>query len=90
MDVEDYSLDESHSYGLLQHYGMPTPIVDFTKDIRHAFAFAVSGSAGVARMAVMKPIEAHRVAGAVDFTGHPWAERAQRQAAFGIYRRTIC
>src|SRR5579864_5317569 len=84
VDMEDYSLDEPHAYGLLQHYGLPTTIVDFTGNLSYAFAFAASGKATVGRVAVLRLPEASEFTRVIDFTGHPWAERAQRQAAFGV------
>jgi hypothetical protein len=79
---ETYSLNEYQAYGLLQHYYLPTTIIEFTGDLTNAFAFAGSGSASVGRIAVLHlPGAFDRV---IDFTDHPWAERAQRQAAFGV------
>jgi len=77
-----YSLNEHLAYGLLQHYGLPTTVIDFTGDLTNAFAFAASGDDTVGRVAVLiMPKCLERV---IDFTDHPWAERAQRQAAFGL------
>jgi hypothetical protein len=77
-----YSLNERQAYGLLQHYGLPTTIMDFTGDLTNAFAFAASGVSSVGRVAVLTlPGCLERV---TDLTDHPWAERAQRQAAFGV------
>ena len=79
---ETYSLNEHLAYGLLQHYGLPTTVIDFTGDLTNAFAFAASGDHPVGRVAVLTMPEClERV---IDFTDHPWAERAQRQAAFGL------
>jgi hypothetical protein len=79
---ETYSLNEHQAYGLLQHYGLPTTIIDFTGDLTSAFAFAASAERTVGRVAVLTLPEClERV---IDFTDHPWAERAQRQAAFGV------
>jgi hypothetical protein len=79
---ETYALDEHQAYGLLQHYGVPTTIIDFTGDLTNAFAFAAAGSSTVGRLAVLDlPKALDRV---IDFTDHSWAERAQRQAAFGV------
>ena len=50
---DDYSLDEDSAIGLLQHYGLPTWMVDFTARLCCAFAFAAAGSATVGRVAVM-------------------------------------
>jgi hypothetical protein len=81
---EDYSLDEQRAWGLLQHYGIPTNIVDFTGSLDFAFAFAARGESEIGRIAVLKLPEAFAAARVINFTGHPWAERAQRQAAYGV------
>lgn len=79
---ETYTLNEHQAYGLLQHYGLPTTIIDFTGDLKSAFVFAAAGRSTVGRLAVLHlPTALDRV---IDFTDHPWAERAQRQAAFGV------
>ena len=79
---ETYSLTEPQAHGLLQHYGLPTTVIDFTGDLTNAFAFAASGVHAVGMVAVLTlPNCLERV---VDFTDHPWAERAQRQGAFGV------
>jgi hypothetical protein len=79
---ETYALNEHQAYGLLQHYGLSTAIIDFTGDLTNAFAFAAAGRSTVGRLAVLDlPKALDRV---IDFTDHPWAERAQRQAAFGV------
>jgi hypothetical protein len=79
---DTYSLTEHQAHGLLQHYGLPTTVIDFTGDLTNAFAFAAAGDHTVGRVAVLTAPEClERV---IDFTEHPWAERAQRQAAFGL------
>ena len=76
-------LDPIGALALLQHYGLPTRIVDFTASLGYAFAFATAGTSSIGRVAVMPrmPSKALRV---VDLIAHPWAERAQRQGAFGV------
>src|ERR1700733_1247667 len=79
---ETYALNEHQAYGLLQHYRLPTTIIDFTGDLTNAFVFAAAGRSTVGRLAVLDlPKALERV---IDFTDHPWAERALRQAAFGV------
>ena len=79
---ETYALNEYEAYGLLQHYHLPTTIIDFTGDLTNALAFAALGEHTVGRVGVLtSPQCLERV---IDFTGHPCAERAQRQAAFGV------
>jgi hypothetical protein len=77
---QPYSLDRMGAMGLLQHYGLPTRMVDFTANLNYAFAFAVSGTSSRGRVAVMpRAPQSLRI---VDLMAHPWAERAQRQGAY--------
>jgi hypothetical protein len=68
---------------LLQHYGMPSRIVDFTGDLGRAFDFAGNGDSDVGRLAVL-PYVPSATGPMFGFFDHPWAERAQRQAACGV------
>lgn len=77
------ALNRVSALALLQHYGLPTRIVDFTGNPAFAFAFAASGTSSVGRVAVM-PREPSSTVTVVDLMAHPWAERAQRQGGFGI------
>jgi len=79
---EPYSLDRMSAVGLLQHYRLPTRMVDFTANLNYAVAFAVTGSSSTGRVAVM-PCASQGVH-IVDLMAHPWAERAKRQGAYGI------
>jgi hypothetical protein len=78
-----YSLDRSAALALLQHYRMPTRIIDFTGHLGIAFAFAASGNAPVGRVAVL-PYESCQSVRLLELSAHPWASRAQRQAAYGV------
>jgi hypothetical protein len=80
---EREGLNRAQAFALLQHYGMPSWIVDITGNLGLAFAFAAQGDSSVGRLAVVPNV--YRQKGqVVDFSAHPWAERAQRQAAFGV------
>jgi hypothetical protein len=81
---DDYSLSEHQAYGLLQHYGMPTPMIDFTGDLGVAFAFAAAGTSSIGRIAALPMRLAGSQSLVTDLWSHPWAERPQRQAAFGV------
>jgi hypothetical protein len=81
---DDYSLDEHSAIGLLQHYGLPTWMIDFTARLGYAFAFAAAGSAAVGRVAVMPLRAFSETRGVVNLKDHQWAERPRRQAAFGV------
>jgi hypothetical protein len=78
----DYGLDELSACGLLQHYGLPTPMLDFTANSGHAATFAVSGEDSIGRICVLPTLRlGSRV---VNWTAHGWAERAYRQLGFGV------
>jgi len=77
----DFGLDESSALALLQHYGFPTTIIDFTGNLACAFAFAAKRPSGVGRVAIVPRESLARV---LDLTEHEWAERPRRQAAFGL------
>lgn len=78
---EDLSLPGA--FALLQHYRMPSRIVDFTGDLGIAFAFAGCGEYAIGRLAVM-PFLPGQPGPILELFAHPWAERAQRQAAYGV------
>jgi hypothetical protein len=79
---EPFSLDRMGAVALLQHYRVPTRMVDFTANLNYAFAFAVTGTSSTGRVAVMP--RAQQSVRIVDLMAHPWAERAQRQGAYGV------
>ena len=80
---EDYGNNEWNAEGLLQHYGVPTEVIDFSSSLEVAAAFAASKLAGAGRVCILtKPIGSE--AATIEYTDHPWAERAVRQKAFGI------
>jgi FRG domain len=68
---------------LVQHYGMPSRVVDFSGDLGIAFDFAGKGDSAVGRLGVL-PYVPSETGPMFKFFDHPWAERAQRQEAFGV------
>jgi hypothetical protein len=78
---EDLTWPQAFAY--LQHYGMPSRIVDFTGDLTLAFAFAGYRDSDVGRLGVL-PYVRGEIGPMFRLSDHPWAERAQRQAAFGV------
>ena len=79
---EDQTLLQACAH--VQHYGMPSRIVDFTGDLARAFEFAGDGDSDTGRLAVL-PYVPSETGPMFRFSDHPWAERAQRQAAFGVF-----
>lgn len=79
----DYDNSEWSADGLLQHYGIPTEVIDFSSSLKVAAAFAVSKPQRYGRICIVtKPIGFE--AETVEYIDHPWAVRARRQKAFGI------
>ena len=83
LQQSDYGLTSVEGLALLQHYGWPTEIFDFTSSLRVALAFAGSKPVNIARICVI-PYEQSLGGHILDLSGHPWAARAQRQSAFGL------
>ena len=80
----DYGLHEYGAWGLLQHYGLPTRMIDFTGILSVAFAFAAGQMTDIARVAAM-PLPVAKSHGLlVDLHDHKWAHRAHQQAAFAF------
>jgi hypothetical protein len=86
--VDDYQLDEHHATGLLQHYGVPTYVIDFTTHLGHAVTFAVMGGSDVGRLAVMPSRSFELAETVIDLRNHRWAERPRRQQALGVIMPT--
>jgi hypothetical protein len=82
--ADGYSLDDHRATGLLQHYGLPTFMIDFTAHLGHALSFAAIGEHDIARIAVMPTRSFEFTDLVVDLRKHPWAERPRRQQGFGI------
>lgn len=80
---DGYDNSEWEAEGLLEHHGVPTGIVNFTASPEVAAAFAASGDADQGRICILTRPYGDEAA-VVDYTQHPWAERALRQRAFGI------
>jgi hypothetical protein len=80
---DDYNSSEWEAEGLLEHYGVPTGLVNFSSSPEVAAAFAAFGDSDRGRICILtRPFGGD--AAVVDYTQHPWAERALRQKAFGI------
>jgi hypothetical protein len=79
-----YDLDTLSAVALLQHYGIPTTMIDFTRSLETAFAFAAKEASRVARVAIMPRRVPPGLAHVIDMTAHTWAVRPVRQTAFGV------
>jgi hypothetical protein len=69
----------------MQHYGLPTPFIDFTANINTAAFFAADGEASeMGTVAVIRSAKAVQVGALYNLDMHPWAERARRQSAYAF------
>lgn len=80
---KDYSLDEHSAIGLLQHYSLPTPLIDFTCHLGNAIAFAGNG-ARTGRICVIPTASLPGWVTVVNLMEHARCVRPCRQSAFGI------
>jgi hypothetical protein len=81
---DGYDNSEWDAEGLIEHYGVPTVITNFSSSPDVAAAFATSGDFNSGRICILTRPYSCQEAAVVDYTRHPWAERALRQKAFGI------
>lgn len=82
---QPYNLSEYEALAVLQHYGLPTIMLDFSSDPGVAMTFAIGdGGNDYGRIAVL-PIGAyHRGISVANLRDHRWAVRPQRQGGFGV------
>jgi hypothetical protein len=86
---DGYSLADHAATGLLQHYGLPTFMIDFTAHVGHALTFAATGKHDIARIAVVPGrFRDSAEAFVVDLRKHEWVERPRRQKGLGVVMPT--
>jgi hypothetical protein len=81
----DYDNTEADAEGLLEHYGVPSPIINFTSspDIAAVFAAAADADAEYGRICILtRPYKGGAMV--FDYRQHPFAVRAWRQMGFGV------
>lgn len=77
------------SAGFLQHYGMPTGLLDVTSDLDIAAYFASGGEVGESGLFCVLPVDVvAQHSTIIDLTQHPYAERPRRQSAYALWHRT--
>jgi hypothetical protein len=82
-DLQEFlGLDPGLAWGFLQHYEMPTELLDLTSDPAVAAFFAAGGDVGSSGLFASIPIEKLGDADLQDLRNHPKAERPRRQSAF--------
>lgn len=78
--------NEITTRGLLQHYGLPTRMIDFSCALDVAVTFASRSSVPVARIAVIDLKQAYGAGvGISDLRSEVAGSRPQRQQAFGLF-----
>jgi hypothetical protein len=80
---KDYGNSEWNSEGLLEHYGIPTEVINFSSALDAVGAFAASRESERGRICTLTRAIG-RDAAIVEYADHPWAERAVRQKAYGV------
>ncbi len=83
-------LDKSDSLAFLQHYGMPTQMIDFTSKLNVAALFATASDARseqgiIGVLPIPARFENFRV---FDHTAH-YGKRPEKQYAYGVYSENI-
>jgi hypothetical protein len=84
MHKEEYAQSKDEAVGFLQHYGLPTPIVDFTADPLLALTFAGTTEQHEVCIGVMPWPDEPSLVKVYKHWNHPWANRARRQEAVGV------
>jgi hypothetical protein len=87
MELQEFSnLTPMYSAAYLQHYGLPTELLDITSSIDIAAYFASCGKIGdVGLMCVLSIKEIYNQSKIIDLTEHPSAERPRRQFAYAFF-----
>ncbi len=76
------------SEGFLQHYGLPTELIDATSSLEVAAYFASDGKVGGEGLMCIFPVEViSKNSRVIDLRQHPFAERAIRQSAFVVFNK---
>jgi hypothetical protein len=80
------SMSRGESLGFLQHYGVPTELIDVTSDISVAISFASRLRVGDVGSVCIVPTKSLEGRGELhDLRRHPFARRPQRQSAFAVH-----
>ena len=88
-DLQDMlKLEPMLSEGFLQHYGMPTRLLDVTDDLDIAAYFASGGKIGERGLICVFPLDVvSRNSIVIDLRNHPGAIRPRRQSALAFWNR---
>jgi hypothetical protein len=89
--IEFLSISSAQAIGFLQHYGMPTEVLDFTSEPLVAAYFASGADIGSVGLVAAVPDSdpLHELAEFEDLTHHPMALRPRVQRAFTFYSEEL-
>lgn len=84
---EELKVNEKYSAAYVQHYGLYSQLLDFTSDldICSRFASSTCSSDKPGRICVLDVKKANKNSITLDLGIHPFAARARRQRAYGVY-----
>lgn len=86
--ARDYDLSAFEALALLQHYGLPTVMIDCTSSAGTAMAFAIGDPKRQkierGRICVVSTGSFQKGLTVAELSEHPWAVRARRQDAFAV------
>ncbi|XZF14582.1 FRG domain-containing protein [Chitinophagaceae bacterium MMS25-I14] len=87
MELQEFSnLSPMYSAAYLQHYGLPTELLDITSSLEIAAYFASCGKIGDEGLLCVLPTQdIYTQSKIIDLTDHPSAERPRRQFAYGFF-----
>lgn len=87
IELQKFSnLSPMYSAAYLQHYGLPTELLDITSRLEIAAYFASCGKIGDEGLLCVLPIQdIYTQSKIIDLTDNPSAERPRRQLAYGFF-----
>lgn len=88
-ELQNFSnLSPMYSAAYLQHYGLPTELLDITSDLDIAAYFASTGNIGeTGLICVFSLKDIHTKSIIIDLTNHPSAERPRRQSGYAFFHK---
>lgn len=83
-----FGLSKQRSAGFLQHYGLPTELIDVSSSLPVAALFSVCGNtSGSGAITVFDTLQVTRNCSLVDLTSLDFASRPTTQAGYGVFHR---
>lgn len=87
--LRGHGLTSMYSAALLQHYGLPTEVIDVTSSLDVAAAFAAHRNSGRGLLMAFPTAELFKHTVLIDLKGIHFARRPRHQAAFAIFHHTV-